>query len=249
MIKLVNLLAETRQDSIAREITADVIKSLKKLKKDAIEDPKKFEDDFNLYDGFKEVSFDNKYTFPMKEGSKDIAVNAVVVLKDDKSFKKPDYYTGTPSKKTTARGYDVRGNVNSHADGGMQLVLILNRSTFDNLEPKLSEIYTAVLAVARHELEHVFQTAKSFKTSGREQDLSRKVDPSFSKRKGSKHYRLLPSEMEADAKAINLLKKKKRIPFEQAATDYYSGIPQVHKSDVGSLVKTITQYAKRFNFG
>lgn len=249
MIKLVTLLVETRQDTIAREIASNATKQLKAFKHYAtVENPEDFEDDYELYDEFAENSARSSYPFQTKNGPKNISVDTIIVVKGDKIFKKGEYGTGALSKKEVARGYSVQGKVPSAGDGALELVLTLNRSTFDNLEPKLSEIYSSLLSVARHELEHIFQTSKSFKTSGREQNLARDVDPNFSKRKGSKHYRLLPSEMEADAKAINLVKKKKRIPFEQAAREYYLAIPQIHKGDVESLVKAITQYAKKFNF-
>jgi len=249
MIKLVTLLIETRQDTIAREIASNAIKQLKAFKHYAtVIDPEDFEDDYQLYDEFAEDGVESSYPFKTKDGLKKISVDTIIVVKGDKVFKKGDYETGALSKKEVVRGYSVRGSVPGTGDGILELVLTMNRSTFDNLEPRLSEIYFSLLSVARHELEHIFQTSKSFKTSGREQDLARDIDPDFSKRKSSKHYRLLPSEMEADAKAINLVKKKKRIPFEQAAREYYSAISQIHKSDVESLVKAIIPYAKKFNF-
>jgi len=234
---------------MAREIASNAIKQLKVFKHYAtVEDPEDFEDDLDLYGG-SENAVEHSYPFETKDGPKNISVDTLVYVQEAKSFKRGRIETGLTPKQDIARGYTVRGSVPANSDGTIQLVLTMNRSTFDSLEPRLSEIYYSLLAVARHELEHVFQTSRLFKTSGREQDLSRDVDPSFTKRKSGKHYRLLPSEMEADAKAINLLKKKKRIPFEQAAGEYYSAISQVHKGDVEGLVKSMMQYAKRFNFG
>ena len=250
MIRLTTLLAETRQDSVAREMASNAIKQLKAFRRyAAVEEPEDFEDDYEMYDEAAEDAAESSYPFETKDGSKNVSVDTIIVVRGDKRYKKGDYEGGALGKKDIARGYNVRGSVAGAGDGVMELILVMNRSTFDNLEPRLSEIYYSLISVARHELEHIFQSSKSFKTSGREQDRTRDVDPSFSKRKGQKHYRLLPTEMEADAKAINLLKKKKRIPLEQAARDYYSAISQVHKGDVDSLVKAIMQYAKRFNFG
>lgn len=250
MIKLATLLLETRQDTIAREIASNAIKQLKAFRKYAtVDDPEDFEDDYELYDGFAEDGAETSYSYETKNGIKEISVDTIIVVSEDERFKKGTYKSGPLPSQSIARGYTVGGSVHNASDGAIELLLMMDRSTFDNLEYRLSEMYYELLKVARHELEHVFQTSKSFKTSGREQDLGRDVDPDLPDSEQHKHYRLLPTEMEADAKAINLLKKKKRIPFERAARHYYSGIPQLDKGDIDDLVKAITQYSKRFNFG
>ena len=249
MIKLATLLTETRQDTIAREIASNAIKQLKSFKHYVtVEDPESFEDDLDSYGGA-EDAVEHSYPFQTKDGSKNISVDTIIYIQEDALYKKGSLDLGPSRKKEVARGYVVTGGVHNASDGAVEMLLRMSLSTFNNLEPRLSEMYYSLLSVARHELEHVFQVAPSFKTSGREQDLNRHVDLGLPTRKAQKHYRLLPTEMEADAKAINLLKKKRRIPFEQAARDYYSAIPQIHRGDVQSLVKDIIQYSKQFNFG
>ena len=61
-------------------------------------------------------------------------------------------------------------------------------------------------------------------------------------------YRSQPTEMEADAKAINLLKKKKRISFEEAAKLYYQGYNLFSDTEIDTLISNISRYAKKFNF-
>jgi predicted DNA-binding WGR domain protein len=105
-----------------------------------------------------------------------------------------------------------------------------------------------ILKVVRHEIEHIFQSSDRLATSGREKDMNRTVKSGLTGSAAQKHYRALPTEIEADAKAINLIKKKKRISFEDATKEYYQDFG-MNKKDINSLVSKMLKYAKKFNFG
>jgi hypothetical protein len=238
MIKLVDILLESKLDTLARQMTSEVISLIKDLKKYSIDDPQEFEEDYKDYSGFIETSSDKIYNYSDK-----IKINSstTVAVTTMKIFRKGEY-NRPRSKKDIAKGYDITGS-SSYTE--VSLEVVITRKVFDNIEQYYNEIYNKTLIVARHELEHRLQQVQGH---GREKDLNRDVDPSFSQRKRVFQYRLLPSEMEADAKAINLRKKKNRIPFEQAAREYYSMVGQLDKRDVDKLVSKMIDYAKKFNF-
>jgi len=112
----------------------------------------------------------------------------------------------------------------------------------------MQALYIDVLKVARHEIEHIFQSNATLSTSGREKDMNRTVKPGLTGSAAMKDYRSLPTEIEADAKAINLIKKKKRVSFEDATKEYYQDFG-MNKRDANSMISKMLKYAKKFNFG
>ncbi len=238
MIKLKDLLSESKYDTAARKIASDTITQLKQFKSDAESNTQQFLQDFKDQGGFAETYETKQYQIGNKQLQADILIEVL----------SPSVYSrgeiGSPrNKKAIAKGYSIKGSA-SNTSMNIKIHLTLTYPTFTNLQQLYSEIYQDALGVARHEIEHLLQTVS--KISGRETDLSRNIDTSLSTRKQNAGYRKLPTELEADAKAINLLAKKKRIEYEQAAQEYYSRIPQVDKREVGALVKAVVDYSKKF---
>ena len=240
MIKLSSLLLEGKHDSLARKITADSIALLKGYRNNVDSDPTEFMDSYKDYGGFAETYATNNYTI----GKDEIEATILIEVVSTSGFMKGKI--GSPrNKKARLKGYSVVGRADQKASK-IQIEISITYPTFIDIAKKYSEIYLDILGVARHELEHTFQTV--LKIPGREEDMNRDIDMSQSTRQQTKQYRLLPTELEADAKAINLQKKKKRIPFEQAATEYYSRIPQVDKRDIKVLVNAVMDYSKKFGY-
>ena len=238
MIKLSDLLSESKYDTTARKIASDVIAQLKQYKSNAQSDQQQFLQDFRDQDGFAETYETLQYSM----GDRQLQATIVIEVVTSSIFSKGD--TGSPrNRKAIVKGYSIRGSASNTAMI-IEIYLTLTYSTFNKLQQLYSEIYQNALGVARHEIEHLLQTV--VKIPGRETDLSRDIDSGLSNRKQNTSYRKLPTELEADAKAINLVAKKKRIEFEQAAQDYYSRIPQVDKREVSGLVTAVVDYSKKF---
>jgi hypothetical protein len=237
MIKLLDLLTESKYDTTARKITSEVIKLLKQLKKDADDNPKTFKQNYKEYGNSSEIS--TIINYPLAGTSLQTLILIEIISSTG-------YAKGTPgsprNRKSITKGYDVTGEANTTSTK-IEIHLTVSYSTFQNLNSKLSKIYYDVLGVARHELEHILQT--SLKISDRESNNDREVSKDATKRKQIIQYRELPTELEADVRAINLLKKKKRIPFKLAAQQYYSEIPQINRNDIPKLIKTVVNYSKK----
>ena len=238
MIKFADLLNESKYDTTARKIASDTITQLKQFKFDAESDPHKFLQDFKDQGGFAETYDTKQYLV----GDKQLQAEILIEVLSPSVYSKGEM--GSPrNRKAITKGYSMKGSASNTAMN-IKVHLTITYPTFNNLQQLYSEIYQDALGVARHEIEHLLQTV--LKISGRETDLSRNIDTSLSTRKQNAGYRKLPTELEADAKAINLIAKKKRIDYEQAAQEYYSRIPQVDKREVGALVKAVVDYSKKF---
>lgn len=238
MIKFADLLRESKYDTAARKVASDTVTQLKQFKSNAESDLQQFLQDFKDQGGFAETYDTKQYLIGDKQLQADILIEVL----------SPSVYSrgevGSPrSRKAVVKGYNIKGSASNTAMN-IKIHLTITYPTFSNLQQLYSEIYQDALGVARHEIEHLLQTV--LKITGRETDLSRNINTSLSTRKQNVDYRKLPTELEADAKAINLIAKKKRIDYEQAAQEYYSRIPQVDKREVSALVRAVVNYSKKF---
>ncbi len=238
MIKLADLLNESKYDTLARKVASDAISQLKQFRSSADSDKQQFIQDFKDYGGFAETYKTQQYS----AGNRQIQATILIEVLSSSVFARGE--GGSPrNRKAIVAGYSVKGNA-SNKSMSMEIHVTLTDKVFNNLHQVYSEIYERVLGVARHEIEHTLQTVS--KIVGRETDLTRDVDSNLSPRKQTTAYRKLPTELEADAKAINLIAKKRRVDFDQAAKDYYSNIPQVDSREVGELVRAVLDYSKKF---
>ena len=238
MIKLTDLLNESKYDTLARKVASDTISQLKQFKSNADSNKQQFMQDFRDYGGFAETYQTKQYS----AGNRQIQAEILIEVLSPSVFARGEQ--GSPrNRKAIVAGYSVKGNASNTAMS-ITIHLTLTDRVFSNLDQIYSEIYQRVLGVARHEIEHTLQTVS--KIVGRETDFTRNVDRNLSTRKQTTAYRKLPTELEADARAINLIAKKKRMDFQQAAEEYYSSIPQVDKIEVGGLVRAVMDYSKKF---
>ena len=230
MIKLTELIVETKQDSLARIMTDDVIKGVKNF----LFSDEEFGEKANWYEYMGErISCDHFVT--------------TISPEEMKEFLK---FTNRRTKYSIAsKGSVVEGTAEVGEEPNVLIKIRLDTTKFsrENLTG-MQSLYMDVLKVVRHEIEHIFQSNARLATSGREKDMSRTVKPGLTGSAAQKKYRELPTEMEADAKAINLIKKKKRVSFEDATREYYQDFG-MNKKDVTSLVSKMLKYAKKFNFG
>ena len=230
MIKLTELIVETKQDSLARIMTDDVIKGVKNF----LFSDEEFGEKANWYEYMGErISCDHFVT--------------TISPEEMKEFLK---FTNRRTKYSIAsKGSVVEGTAEVGEEPNVLIKIHLDTTKFsrENLTG-MQSLYMDVLKVVRHEIEHIFQSNTKLATSGREKDMNRTVKPGLTGSAAQKKYRELPTEMEADAKAINLIKKKKRVSFEDATREYYQDFG-MNKKDVTSLVSKMLKYAKKFNFG
>jgi hypothetical protein len=232
MIKLKDLLVETKQDSLARIMTDDTIKGVKSF----LSSDEEFKETNNWYKYYDTDLFCNSY------------VNLII----PKAMKNYNLYGSRYSKKLMGtKGFVVLGNaeVEDEDEPGVYIRINLDSTKFseDNLQ-NMQALYMEVLKVTRHEVEHIFQSNPTLATSGREKYVSKPTKPGLTGSAAFKDYRTLPTEIEADAKAINLLKKKQRISFEDATREFYQNFP-MNKRDIDSMISKMLKYAKKFNFG
>jgi hypothetical protein len=230
MIKLLDLIVETKQDSLARIMTDDIIKAVKSF----LSSDEEFGEGTDRYDFINErISCEHFVTTISPEEMKYFLMHA-----------------GKRTKNSIAsKGSIVEGSAEVGERPGILIRIHLDSTKFSqgNLTGMRS-LYMDVLKVVRHEIEHLFQLSPALATSGREKDISRIIKPGLAGSTAMKGYRELPTEMEADAKAINLIKKKKRISFEDATREYYQDFA-MNKKDANSMVSKMLKYAKKFNFG
>lgn len=230
MIKLIDLITETKQDSLARMMTNDVIKGVKSY----LSSDEEFGEKTNRYNYANErISCEHFVT--------------TISPKEMKEFLK---FTDRRTKYLIAsKGSVVEGAAEVGENPNVVIRIHLDTTKFSegNLAG-MQSLYTDVLKVVRHEIEHIFQSNVKLATSGREKDMNRTVKPGLTGSAAQRGYRELPTEMEADAKAINLIKKKKRVSFEDATREYYQDFG-MNKRDTASLISKMLKYAKKFNFG
>jgi len=230
MIKLLDLIVETKQDSLARMMTDDIIKAVKSF----LSSDEEFGEDTDRYDFINErISCEHFVTTISPEEMKYFLMHA-----------------GKRTKNSIAsKGSIVEGSAEVGERPGILIRIHLDSTKFSqgNLTG-MQSLYMDVLKVTRHEIEHIFQSNDTLSTSGREKDMNRTIKPGLTGSAAMKDYRALPTEIEADAKAINLLKKKKRISFEDATKEFYQDFG-LNKKDYTSLVSKMLKYAKKFNFG
>ena len=229
MIKLIDLLVETKQDSLARIMTDDIIKGVKEyLSSD--EEVGEATNHYKYYD--QDIYCDYA-----------ILLIAPSQMKDFKNYN--DKYT---TSLVSSKGFAVVGTAHVE-DPGIDITVYLDSTKFNEGNLKsMQELYMDVSKVTRHEIEHLFQSNDTLATSGREKDMNRDIKPGLTGSAAMKDYRALPTEIEADAKAINLVKKKKRISFEDATREFYQDFG-MNKRDTNSMVSKMLKYAKKFNFG
>jgi hypothetical protein len=229
MIKLIDLLVETKQDSLARIMTDDIIKGVKEY----------LSSDEEVGEG------QNNYKYYDQDIYCDYAILLIAPsqMKDFKNYN--DKYT---TSLVSSKGFAVVG-IAHVKDPGIGVTVYLDSTKFSQGNLKgMQELYMDVLKVTRHEIEHIFQSNDTLATSGREKDMNRNIKPGLTGSAAMKDYRALPTEIEADAKAINLVKKKKRISFEDATREFYQDFG-MNKRDTNSMVSKMLKYAKKFNFG
>ena len=229
MIKLVDLLVETKQDSLARIMTDDIIKEVKEY----LSTDDEFDEKTNWY----------------KYHDQDVYCNYFVAGIPLQQIKSMAFTSKRTKTLLLSKGFAVEGSADVSDEPGIDVKIILDSTKFNqgNLT-SMQDLYMDVLKVTRHEIEHIFQSNATLSTSGREKDMNRTIKPGLTGSAAMKDYRALPTEIEADAKAINLLKKKKRISFEDATKEFYQDFG-LNKKDYTSLVSKMLKYAKKFNFG
>jgi hypothetical protein len=230
MIKLIDLLVETKQDSLARIMTDDTIKSVKSF----LSSNEEFNETNSWYKYHDQDLFCSSYVDSITPG-------------EMKVFKM--YQSKRVKTLISSKGFVVEGNAEVSDEPGVLIKIHLDSTKFNegNLQ-SMQALYMDVLKVTRHEIEHIFQSNAALSTSGREKDMNRTIKPGLTGSAAMKDYRALPTEIEADAKAINLLKKKKKISFEEATKEFYQDFG-LNKKDYTSLVSKMLKYAKKFNFG
>jgi len=229
MIKLIDLLIETKQDSLARIMTDDVIKGVKEY----------LSSDEEVGEATNHYKYHDQDVYCYHA----ILSIAPSQMKDFKNYQ--DKYT---TSLVSSKGFAVVGTAHVE-DPGIDITVYLDSTKFNEGNLKgMQELYIDALKVTRHEIEHLFQSNDTLATSGREKDMNRDIKPGLTGSAAAKSYRALPTEMEADAKAINLIKKKKRISFEEATKEYYKDFG-LNKKDYTSIVSKMLKYAKKFNFG
>lgn len=229
MIKLIDLLVETKQDSIARKITGDIVKSL-------VEQLKVKTRKYHSFEQERDIDLEKSNT----------TLKYYIVKETPKGFERQDGLRVTDHLK-------VQGGVTRAGDVSI-IVIVRTDTTLQDLD--INKAYYRILTLVRHELEHLYQqddpeNRHSALYKGGREKASGIEEPSFQnnwKPRTQMDYRSQPTEMEADAKAINLLKKKKRISFEEAAKLYYQGFNLFSDIEIDTLVSNISEYAKKFNF-
>ena len=230
MIKLLDLLVETKQDSLARIMTDDTIKGVKSF----LSSDEDFYEKTNWY----KYHDQDVYCSPF------ITTITPPEMKTFKAFQSKRVKVLISSK-----GFVVEGSADVSDEPGVLIKIHLDSTKFNegNLT-SMQDLYMDVLKVTRHEIEHIFQSNAALSTPGREKNMNRTIKPGLTGSAAMKDYRALPTEIEADAKAINLLKKKKRISFEDATREFYQDFG-LNKKDYTSIVSKMLKYAKKFNFG
>ena len=230
MIMLIDLLVETKQDSLARIMTDDTIKSVKSF----LSSDEEFVEDTNWYE-FNGHSLSCEYFI------------TTISPEEMKSFKM--FQTKRVKTLISSKGFVVEGSAEVGNKPGVLIKIHLDTTKFGKKNLKsMQALYLDILKVTRHEIEHIFQSNDTLSTSGREKNMNRTIKPGLTGSAAMKNYRTLPTEIEADAKAINLVKKKKRMNFVDATKEFYQDFG-MNKRDYNSMVSKMLKYAKKFNFG
>jgi hypothetical protein len=119
------------------------------------------------------------------------------------------------------KGFTVTGALRSYRETHNSSYLALYPKVNINIPPDYQKIYMDILTVTRHELEHMVQSNKNNPASKYREDpeVGREGEKQYTMDKTD--YSLIPSELEANAKAAYLLAKKQRIPFKDAAFNVF----------------------------